>query len=265
MLVSCVMPTWRRFNCVERAIAGFLAQRTSLDTELIILNTDVDYPLELDFVDTRIKIINTNCDQYTGVGYTSTGAIRRDATALASGDLYMTWDDDDIYWPWHIEQCWQGLQRTQKLAWKPRESFMWVKDTPELAYNYLEATVMMYMKEATFNLNSGPEGLSWFDRLKSQDQLVEDPDSIPSYCFYWKDPSDQGGHKQSDMRTWQQVDVFELHKSQCKDIASKPLTYRNLKYYNTIYDKFIPLWQQLETTHTEYMKRFYKDYASMAG
>jgi hypothetical protein len=122
----------------------------------------------------------------------------------------------------------------------------------------------MYMKEATFNLTSGPEGLSWFDRLQSTGQLVEDIESIPSYCFYWKDPSDRGGHKQSGMSTVQQADVFESHKILCQDFASKPLTYRTLRYYNTIYDKFIPLWKELEITHTEYMNKFYEDYATVA-
>jgi predicted class III extradiol MEMO1 family dioxygenase len=46
--VSCVMPTYRRFTCVERSIACFLAQETELETELIICNTDIEHPLELD-------------------------------------------------------------------------------------------------------------------------------------------------------------------------------------------------------------------------
>jgi len=259
MLVSCIMPTWRRFNCVERAIAGFLAQQTSLDTELIILNTDIDNPLELAFEDTRITIINSNTDQVTGLDYTSTGAIRRDATARAQGELYMTWDDDDIYWPWHIEQCWQGLQRTGVRAWKPRESFMWWRETPELAYNYLEATVMLYLNEATFNLESGPEGLSWFERLRSQGQLIEDTNSIPSYCFYWRDPAEQGGHKQSDNTTWLQADLFHLHKSKCTDIATRKLLKKDLAEYKNIYQSFLPLWDQLAISKSELMKKFYVD------
>lgn len=253
------MPTWRRFRCVERAIAGFLAQETSLDTELIILNTDVEYPLELDFDDARIKIINSNTDRITGLNYGSTGAIRRDATAVASGELYMTWDDDDIYWPWHIEQCWQGLERTGARAWKPRESFMWWRESPELAYNYLEATVMMYLSEATFNLESGPEGLSWFDRLKNSGQLIEDTNSIPSYCFYWRDPAEQGGHKQSDNRTWKQEGLFELHKSKCTDHATTKLTKTDLQKYQDIYQSFLPLWDQLTVSKPKLMEKYYKN------
>lgn len=80
--VSCVMPTYRRFTCVERSIACFLSQQTELETELIICNTDVENPLELDDTFTiedksKIKIYNTNIDLATGNLYNSTGAIRR--------------------------------------------------------------------------------------------------------------------------------------------------------------------------------------------
>ena len=122
--ISCVMPTYRRFNCVERSIACFLSQNVDADTELIICNTDIDYPLTLDSTFTReetakIKIYNSNIDTVTGVAYTSTGAIRRDGVTRSSGNLYVTWDDDDIFLPWNLQQCLDGLLRTGKKAWKP--------------------------------------------------------------------------------------------------------------------------------------------------
>jgi glycosyltransferase involved in cell wall biosynthesis len=243
MKVSCVMPTYRRFNCVERSISFFLSQETELETELIILNTDVDHPLFLDETFSKndlkkIIIINNNLDYFTKELYTNTGAIRRDAFTHATGEYYITWDDDDIFLPWNIQQCYDGLERTKLKAWKPDKSFAWLggKDSPEITGNYLEASVMLYSNEVTFNLESGPESLSWFNRLKDDKQLIEDCYSIPSYCFYWKDNNETGGHKQSS--TLSDPNNFFVHMDRTKDYAKSKLTRKNLNDYKDILIKF---------------------------
>jgi glycosyltransferase involved in cell wall biosynthesis len=240
--VSCVMPTYRRFTCVERSIACFLAQETTLDTELIIYNTDVNHCLSLDQSFStdelaRIKIVNNNIDSKTGQEYSNTGAIRRDALTHATGNYYITWDDDDIFFPWNIEQCYHGLQRTGARAWKPYQSFIWTNSSrPSLEYNYLEATAMIYIEEVTFDETTGPENLSWFNRLRDQGQLSEDPHSIPAYCFYWKDPPDVGGQKQSGYIN--HADNFSMHMEMTKDYATRPLTKRKLSHYRELFSVF---------------------------
>lgn len=241
------MPTYKRFTCVERSIACFLAQETELDKELIILNTDIQYPLSLD--DTfsleekrMIKIINNNIDYHTGEVYTSTGAIRRDAFTHSSGEYYITWDDDDIFLPWNIKQCLDGLVRTGLRAWKPNYSFGWDGNMsqPSITGNYLEATVMLYSNEVSFNLETGPESLSWFNRLLDQKQLIEDDYSIPAYCFYWKDDPNIGGHKQSSFIG--NVNNFTMHMQNTTDTAYKQLSRKYLKEYKDIlkcFDKLL--------------------------
>jgi len=235
------MPTYRRFTCVERSIACFLSQKTELDTELIIMNTDVGHPLELDstFSDlekSKIKIFNNNIDFKTNSPYNNTGAIRRDAFTYATGEYYITWDDDDIFLPWNIQQCYEGLKRTGAKAWKPYRSFAWMggNEYPTVDGNYFEATVMLYSSEVTFNLASGPESLSWFDRLKSEGQLIEDEYSIPAYCFYWNDDMHVGGQKQSSFTD----NTFAIHAVMTKDFAKKKLTRRNINEYSSILSKF---------------------------
>ena len=51
--VSFVCTTFRRFNCVRRIVAQFQAQ-TYNDKELIIFNTDEEYPYELGIDDNKI-------------------------------------------------------------------------------------------------------------------------------------------------------------------------------------------------------------------
>jgi hypothetical protein len=147
--VSCVMTTYRRFTCVERSIALFLEQDYA-DTELIIYNTDVQYPLSLDETFSvhahKIKIINNNIDFETKKPYTNVGAIRRDVRLFADGDGYITWDDDDIFFPWNIRQCVDGILQSGKSAWKPYKSFMkQLGKPPELYFNNLEASILVKM------------------------------------------------------------------------------------------------------------------------
>lgn len=242
MKVSCVMPTYRRFSCVERSITFFLNQQTELDTELIIMNTDVDHPLQLDdtFSDSeksKIKIINNNIDYVKRIPYESTGSIRRDAFSHSTGEYYITWDDDDIFLPWNIQQCYDGLKRTGLKAWKPAKSFCWVGNQgPRVEGNYLEATVMLYSNEVSFSLTSGPENLSWFDRLKDEKQLIEDEYSIPAYCFYWNDSSHVGGHKQSGHIN--DPNNFIMHMIETKDYATRKLTRMSLQHYCNILREF---------------------------
>ena len=259
--VSCVTPTYKRFNCIERSIAGFLSQKTELATELIILNTDTDNPLTLDstFTDEdkqKIKIINSNTDTVTGENYTNTGSIRRDAFAHATGEFYITWDDDDLYFPWKIQQCYDGLMANNVRAWKPYESFMWWREEPELAYNYLEATVLLYSSEVSFGLNTGPENLAWFDRLKNKGQLLEDKNSIPGYCFYWRDPAEQGGHKQSDAAYFNTADNFQRHREITRDHATRPLTKKTASDYQNIYSKFDSLFDKLTEAKPALMAKY---------
>lgn len=225
--VSCVMTTYRRFKCVERSIGMFLAQDYPGETELIILNTDPDYPLILgeSLKYENIKIINQHLDSQTGAAYTNVGAIRRDAVSFATGDLYICWDDDDIFLPWNIRQCFDAKKRLSKKAWKPSRSFFKTSQKLELVQNILEASILVDLAEVTntgFRLETGSEHLGWYTRLRDSQQLDEnDHYCVPGYCFNWGDPSDWGGHKQSG--SINDPDNFDNHKSQTGDYAQRPL------------------------------------------
>lgn len=263
--VSCVMPTYRRFNCVERSIACFLSQETLIDTELIICNTDIDYPLVLDNTfnehdKARIKIYNSNIDLKTKEVYKNTGSIRRDGVSLSTGDYYITWDDDDIFLPWNIQQCYDGLIRTGKRAWKPKKSIMWWRDEPSLEFNVLEATAIMHIAEATFDENSGPEGLSWYQRLIRSKQIEEDPNSIPGYCYYWRDPIAIGGHKQGNSEDINKPNNFELHMSRCVDRAMNSLTKKSIRDYNNILLKMKPIFESISINNPELHALYVKDF-----
>lgn len=223
--ISFVCTTYRRFTCVERIIAQFYAQ-THPNKELIIYNTDTEYPMELGFAADDIVLVNNDIDYQTGLPYTNRGQICRDAVTHATGEYFMLADDDDVYLPWHMHQAYEKITNSNKDAWKPERSFFATKSAIMLVQNTLEASVIVKMnriREIGFRMDlTGYEGLSWYTKLRDEQQLVEhDQYYVPSYCFNWTDPHEIAGHKQSgDINN---PDNFENHKRESKDYATAPL------------------------------------------
>ena len=174
--VSFVCTTYRRFYCLKRIVAMYHAQ-TYQNRELIIFNTDTEYPYELGFEDDSIIVVNADKNYETGEGYTNRGDICRDAVTHATGDYFMLADDDDIYLPWHIQQAVDGIEELGTDAWKPQKSLFAAPNKIELCQNTLEASVIVKMnriKEIGFRSDmTGYEGLSWYTKLRDEGQLNE--------------------------------------------------------------------------------------------
>jgi hypothetical protein len=234
--VSFICTTYRRFRCVQRIVAQYHAQSYK-NKELIIFNTDEEFPYVLGFEDDSIIVINNGIDYVTNEKYTNRGDICRDAITHATGYYFMLADDDDIYLPFHIEQAVDGIISNGKDCWKPKQSFFATGGNIELSQNVMEASVIVKMeriREIGFrNDMTGYEGMQWYDKLKSEGHLDEDNlIFIPSYSFNWGDPPEIGGQKQSS--DIDNPDNFDNHKLKTKDIVTGPLyPYNDKQLYNT--------------------------------
>jgi len=223
--LSFVCTSYRRFTCVERIVAQFHAQ-TYPNKELIIFNTDEEYPYSLGFEDSSIIIVNNGINYQTGTPYENRGQICRDAVTHATGDYFMLADDDDIYLPWHMKQAVDGIESNGKDAWKPEQSFFATPNKVQMCMNTLEASVIVKMeriREIGFRSDiTGYEGLSWYTQLRDEKHLDEhNKYYVPSYCFNWSDPHEIAGHKQSGAIG--SPNNFENHKEASKDYATRPL------------------------------------------
>lgn len=240
--VSFICTTYRRFTCVKRIVYQYY-QQTYNNKELIILNTDTEYPIELGFEDSSIIVVNNSTDYLSKEPYKNRGQICRDAVTHATGDYFMLADDDDIYLPWHLEQAVDGIVENKKDCWKPAQSFFaYGNQNLRLVSNTLEASVIVKMnriREIGFREDkTGCEGLSWYDKLKEEKQLDEhNYNFVPSYCFNWSDPSHIAGHKQSG--DIDNPDNFENHKKYSIDIATELLNKQNFVNLYTPYYIFI--------------------------
>ena len=261
--VSFICTTFRRFNCVERIVAQYHAQ-TYPYKELIIFNTDEEYPFTLGFSDPSIIIINNGKDYQTGEPYQNRGQICRDAITHATGYYFMLADDDDIYLPYHLEQAVDGIKENGKDAWKPRKSFFAIGDKLHLVQNTLEASVIVKMnriREIGFRTDiTGYEGLSWYTKLRDEKQLNEfNDDYIPSYCFNWSDPPDLAGHKQSG--NIGAPNNFEEHKNNSLDYCKRPLQKLSKEELDKVYQKYYDWFvNNMDKINLEYYERYTKKF-----
>lgn len=233
--VSAVMCTYRRFKCVERAMNCFISQ-TYPNKELIIFNTDTDYPYLFDekLSMLGIKIVNNSIDEITNEPYTNVGAIRRDALKHATGDYVVTWDDDDIFLPWFMTQAIDRMKETGLPSFKPEKSFFYASNNLRLVMNTLEASIVADIKkvrEYGYLLETGKEGLGWYTKMRDNKELNErDNYYIPSYCFNWNDGHEMlAPHKQSG--NINHPDNFIHHKTHSIDAVMN----RNLSVYDEIH------------------------------
>lgn len=227
-LVSCLMTTYGRFECVERSIAFWLLQDYP-NKELVILNT-AEKPLTLDenLRNKGIRIINTNIQSSTRQPFTNVGQIRNEVLKAALGDYYICWDDDDAYLPFHISKGMNYIFETGKKAYKPESSY-WSNDgglTFTLAQNSMEASIIAKIedvREAGFDDSNGAEHLSWVEKLKDEKELDEKNTVTPleSYVYIWGDET--APHKQSGNMS--DLNNFENHKKQNIDFGVRPLNH----------------------------------------
>jgi hypothetical protein len=222
MRISCVCCTYGRFTFLKRSIACWLNQDYG-DAELIVFNTASE-PLFLDksLDDRGIRLINQCRDTKNGLPYASLGMVRNDALAYATGDVYVCWDDDDLYLPWHLSQGAANLRLCGRGAWMPAQSYFSADGgrTYRLARNAFEASVLVRMDHLFrygFDTDkSGAEHLSWRMAMVADGQLSESDEVTPfeSYAYVWGEP----GHKLSG--EIDRPDNFERHRAQSTDFGA---------------------------------------------
>jgi hypothetical protein len=114
MKVDCLMGTYGRYRVASEALACFLQQTEISNATLLIYN---QHPQPLLFDHPRVRVVNE------AVSYSSLRQIRQRMHELAdpAADLIHWWDDDDLYLPWHLEDCMRNIG--DNVAWKPASSW----------------------------------------------------------------------------------------------------------------------------------------------
>jgi hypothetical protein len=144
--INCLMGTYGRYDLVCESLACFLQQTALEEANLLIFN---QHPVPLSFDHPRVRVVN---EQMTNVGLRD---IKKRMLELSDLSVEFThwWDDDDLYLPWHLEDCLRHIGSHE--AWKPTRS--WYTPTGknyELSYNGFEPSWILRTKsvlEAPFD------------------------------------------------------------------------------------------------------------------
>lgn len=115
MKIDCLMGTYGRNLVASEALACFLQQSVAAEATLLIYN---QHPVPLSCAYPRVRVINEPSP------VTALRFIRQRMLELAdtSADLIHWWDDDDLYLPWHLQDCLENIGG--KAAWKPQSSWV---------------------------------------------------------------------------------------------------------------------------------------------
>ncbi len=115
MKFDCLMGTYGRYSLVCEALACSLQQSALSQATLLIYN---QHPVPLRFNQPRVRIVN----EAPPAG--SLRYIRQRMHELPdpSAELIHWWDDDDLYLPWHLQDCLEHI--AGHVAWKPASSWM---------------------------------------------------------------------------------------------------------------------------------------------
>lgn len=92
--ISCYCCTYARPRVLEEALHSFLQQDYEGEKELIILNDCADQKLIYDHP--QVKIYNFQ-ERIKPLGRKFNYSV-----SLCTGDIFMPWEDDDIYLPWRM-------------------------------------------------------------------------------------------------------------------------------------------------------------------
>lgn len=186
--VSCICPTRGRFETLRQAVSFFLLQDYP-NKELIIFNNH-PHPINPHpkLIKQGVKVINGG--DYSGKSMENVYA---DALKHVSEDseLISIWDDDDMYFPWHLSSNIEKLLSSNKQAirssygyWQDINNSM--KDDYIVIRNTLEAS-MISRKEFIFfpedNLDSKSPGwthphTAWVVKVTSSNGYLYNDEEI---------------------------------------------------------------------------------------
>lgn len=115
MKIDCLMGTYARHSVAREALACFLQQSVTAEATLLIYN---QHPLPLHFDHPRVRVVNE------ALPAAPLRLIKQRMLDLAdpSADLVHWWDDDDLYLPWHLQDCIDNI--ADSAAWKPESNWV---------------------------------------------------------------------------------------------------------------------------------------------
>ena len=242
MKIDCLMGTYGRYELVCEALACFLRQSAISNATLLIHN---QHPEPLFFDHPRVRVVNETGPK-RALRY-----IRQRMHELAdpAADLIHWWDDDDLYLPWHLQDCLDHIG--DSVAWKPAVSWISHANTRfERHWHRFEASWIFraeYLKSAPIDTHPDytdhpviPQTME--ARLLATTELGD----FTSYIYRWDTGTQHlSGYGASGSHE-QQAEFVELWRSRSTDVRAggqllpADLSLRWRQYLDGIKDQVAP-------------------------
>ena len=192
-VVTCLCPTYGRFESLRDAVACFLLQ---------------DYPAKrmMIFDDSPSLLFTGDLPDYIEMWhhdrFETLGHKRQAMLEAARTPLVAHWDDDDLYLPWHLSMLVEALQGSARACVKPRAG--WFGKGPRLGWkngkhphhNVFEGQ-MLFDRQTGLDLggyapmDSGQAAwLLWVFEKAKELHTWNPPDNEVSYVYRWADGMD---------------------------------------------------------------------------
>lgn len=190
-LVTCYIG---RTKYIRRIIASFMAQTYKGHITLLLYNNgpSINSIASIHLPENRaIVLINNHLDRETGVEYTNTGAIFRDAMSYVTSDVVNFYDSDDLFLPNHVEEGvkgWQEAKTKSCLAYKPKYSYHIYLDRFSREENNMEPSIFVdvnYIKTTGFAPVSSSYHQQWLTPLIHSKKVYIKEDGVSTFLYDW--------------------------------------------------------------------------------
>lgn len=201
--VWCITATCGRHTTLERLVACFVAQDYEGEHTLLIFNnSEVEQELgECGILppNKHIEVINQFKDSITKEGYTTLGAIYRDALDEVPNfaEVITHMDDDDLFLPNHVSEGVKGYEKAILWpskhiyrAYKPEQSWFRHASGVEKMGNNLEPSIFInagYLKHHGYKLTTTDQHFGWFGPLLEHNELLIDKEGVSTLIYNWGD------------------------------------------------------------------------------
>ncbi|THD70063.1 MAG: hypothetical protein E7813_09420 [Bradyrhizobium sp.] len=182
MKIDCLMGTYGRYALASEATACFL-QQTISNATLLIYN---QHPRPLFFDHPRVRIVNEARPSV------ALRFVRQRMLELSDplADLIHFWDDDDLYLPWHLEDCLKHIGDNG--AWRPASGWTSYRNTEFSPHTRLTARVegswvfrAKYLKAAAIDTHPAYTDHPVYLQTEEAGLDASAGDAKPSYIYRW--------------------------------------------------------------------------------
>lgn len=191
-VVTLITATKNRHKHLSRVVRFVLDQTYTGKIYHLIFNNAVEHlRLNSNLPGEKFILVNNWRSYSTGQKYTTLGEIYNDAITHVpeDTDIVNMMDDDDIYFPNHVEEGVKGLLESGKKAYKPKKSYYKRgKSAVILAENVLEPSIFVrfdHIKKYGFSEETTAQHHQWISPLLDEGEIVAGNPGIPTYICDW--------------------------------------------------------------------------------